>query len=92
MFHIVEVRICNNLAAQMAEMRMWFDQRGFHPRQFRYFFDLSDTIVHIDFEDASEAHAFVKAFGARIIPGKKSSDNSSRQEHTGPNARAAATF
>ena len=51
-----------DLAAEMASMRTWLDERRYQPSKFMCAQEGADTIIRADFNDDGEAQAFKGRF------------------------------
>lgn len=58
----------DQLAARLAEIRVWLDGKGFEPSTFTYFHDDAGLLVRISFKVNDEAQAFASAFGGSVSP------------------------
>lgn len=54
-----------DLAAEMAAMRTWLDERRYEPSKFTCAQEGADTIISVDFDDHAEAQAFKGRFDAK---------------------------
>jgi hypothetical protein len=71
---VVEVRCSGDeLAAPMNQMRTWLDGRHIEPAVFRLSIIPKGTIFRVEFRAASEARAFARALGGKVIsePGNR---------------------
>ena len=67
----VEIRVYERnedaLTARMSAMREWLDRHRFEPSKFLYTFVASGILFQVDFAVQSDAAAFARQFGGRVI-------------------------
>ena len=65
---IAEVAVSGeDLAARLAEMRTWLDNKRFEPSAFSFFQDRAVLLVRVSFKAGDEAQAFALKFGGRLL-------------------------
>jgi hypothetical protein len=68
MFYAVEVCLVgSDLIASMSQMRTWLDHHRFQPDTFRQSSGGAGLTLQLDFKSETEAVAFAKAFGGRLL-------------------------
>jgi hypothetical protein len=68
MLYTVEVRLIGGeFIASMAQMRSWLDHQRIEPDAFRHSSGGAGVTFRIDFKVETEAEAFARAFGGRLI-------------------------
>jgi hypothetical protein len=68
MLHVVEIRFsAENFKDLIARLRSWLNDESFRPRTFHYSLCEPDSVLRVDFELETDAHAFAQAFGGVIL-------------------------
>lgn len=69
----------SELRGVMAEMRIWFDDRGCEPRAFICRVAGGDLVIRVDFTEPTVAEAFAGHFSGRIGSPPTPSENGNRR-------------
>lgn len=66
--HRVEIRLASgDIAATMDAMRQWLDQRRIRPARLISTGSSIETVVIVEFGDATDAEAFAQQFSGSIL-------------------------